>query len=53
MLPFEWAAGLLSGTVYGGLITFAALLAAIPYGIWRGIKRLGAVIKGGSPRGNS
>lgn len=46
---FEW----LFGTLYGGLVMVAALLAALPYGIWQGLKRLGARIKGGSSRGNS
>ncbi|MCL4240856.1 MAG: hypothetical protein KJ048_05835 [Dehalococcoidia bacterium] len=46
---FEW----LFGTLYGGIIMFAALLAAIPYGIWQGIKRLGAWLKGDSRDGNS
>ncbi|HML97487.1 MAG TPA: hypothetical protein PKD75_03350 [Tepidiformaceae bacterium] len=49
-LAFEW----LFGTLYGGLIMFAALLAAIPYGIWQGIRRLGAwITRGGNPRGNT
>lgn len=46
---FEW----LFGTLYGGIIMFAALLAAIPYGIWQGIRRLGAWLKGDSRDGNS
>ncbi|HQW51070.1 MAG TPA: hypothetical protein PL082_03345 [Tepidiformaceae bacterium] len=39
---FEW----LFGTLYGGGIMLVTLLAAIPYGIWQGIKRLGAWVKG-------
>jgi hypothetical protein len=46
---FEW----LFGTLYGGIITFAALLAAIPYGIWQGIRRLGTRFRGGTARGNN
>ena len=46
---FEW----LFGTLYGGVIMLAALLAAIPYGIWQGIKRLGTWFKGDSRDGNS
>lgn len=46
---FEW----LFGTLYGGIIMFAALLAAIPYGIWQGIRRLGAWFRGGTARGNN
>lgn len=46
---FEW----LFGTLYCGIIMFAALLAAIPYGIWQGIKRLGPWFRGGTARGNN
>jgi hypothetical protein len=53
MLPMEWVVDMLFGTLYGGLVMVAALLAALPYGIWQGLKRLGAWIKGGSPRGNN
>lgn len=45
---FEW----LFGTLYGGLITFVALLAALPYGIWQGMKRLGGWLKGGTEHGD-
>lgn len=49
----EWGLDLLFGTFYGGLIFGVALLAAIPYGIWQGIKRLTAAFGGnrdGNPR---
>jgi hypothetical protein len=42
----EFGIDLLFGTLYGSLIFFVALLAAIPYGIWQGIKRLSAAIGG-------
>lgn len=42
----EWGLDLLFGTLYGGAIFAIALLAAIPYGIWQGIKRLAAAIGG-------
>jgi hypothetical protein len=42
----EFGLDLVFGTFYGGLIFFIALLAAIPYGIWQGIKRLAAAIGG-------
>ncbi len=48
----EWGIDLLFGSLYGGLIFFIALLAAIPYGIWQGIKRLAAAL-GGNRNGDS
>ena len=48
----EWGIDLLFGTFYGGLIFLIALLAAIPYGIWQGIKRLAAAL-GGNRNGDS
>ncbi|MFN0096228.1 MAG: hypothetical protein ACKVVT_15815 [Dehalococcoidia bacterium] len=41
----------LFGTLYGSLLFAVAVLAAVPYGIWQGLKRLGRLIGGGS-RGN-
>ncbi|MCK6563863.1 MAG: hypothetical protein L6Q80_03815 [Dehalococcoidia bacterium] len=35
-----WGAGFVFGTLYGGLVFGIALVAAIPYGAWQGIKRL-------------
>lgn len=49
---FEWLVQLLFGSLYGLLVTGIALLAAIPYGIWQGIKWLSTKITGG-PNGNS
>ena len=46
---FEW----LFGTLYGAVIILPALLAAIPYGIWQGIKRFTAWLKGGRANGNT
>jgi hypothetical protein len=48
----EWGIDLLFGSLYGGLVFVIALLAAIPYGIWQGIKRLAAAV-GGNRNGNS
>lgn len=48
----EWGIDLLFGTLYGGAITAIALVAAIPYGIWQGIKRLAAAL-GGNRNGDT
>lgn len=37
----DWAWDLLFGTTYTLLITAVALLAAIPYGVWQGLRWLG------------
>lgn len=52
MLPFDLLFDFLFGTVYGGLITLIALLAAIPYGAWQGAKRLWAMRPGRSSNGH-
>jgi hypothetical protein len=46
---FEW----LFGALYGGFIIVAALLAAIPYAIWQGLKRIGARFKGDHQDGHT
>jgi hypothetical protein len=46
VLPLDWLIDLLFGTLYGGVVTVIALLAAIPYGIWQGMKRLWAMRPG-------
>jgi hypothetical protein len=38
---------LVFGSLYGAVVTLAALFAAIPYGIWQGVRRLGKHIPGG------
>jgi hypothetical protein len=38
---------LVFGSLYGALVTFIALFAAIPYGIWQGLKRLRKHLPGG------
>ncbi|MCC7366066.1 MAG: hypothetical protein IT303_17000 [Dehalococcoidia bacterium] len=48
MFVFDWGVELLFGTLYGGLVTLIALFAAIPYGIWQGIKRVGRRLSGGN-----
>jgi len=40
---------LLMGGVYGVLVGAIALLAAIPYGIWKGVRRLAAALGGKTP----
>lgn len=42
----DWAYGLLFGTGYGLLISGIALLAAVPYGAWQGLRWLGRQITG-------
>ncbi len=44
---------LLFGNSYGALLMAVALIAAIPYGIYVGLKKLGARITGGKDRGHS
>ncbi len=51
MFIFDWLVELLFGTLYGGLVTAVALLAAIPYGLWQGCRRLWNRRPGG-PHGN-
>ena len=48
MLGLEFLIELVFGTLYGAGITLIALVAAIPYGIWQGIKWLGRRISGGA-----
>jgi hypothetical protein len=47
MFVVDWLVQAAFGTLYGGLIMVIALLAAIPYGAWQGIKRLGRWTTGG------
>ena len=58
MFIFEWVASVLSGSpsslldllfgsLYGGLLFALGALAAIPYGIWQGLKWLGHHFQGG------
>jgi len=49
----DWLFNLAFTMAYGGFILVIALLAAIPYGIWQGIKRIGARFSGGKTDGNS
>lgn len=44
---------LLFGNSYEALLMVVALIAAIPYGIYVGLKKLGARITGGKDRGHS
>ncbi len=44
----DWGVGLVFETLYGGIIFVIALVAAIPYGIWQGIKRLTRRNQGGT-----
>jgi len=48
MIGFDWLIQLLFGSLYGFLVTGIALFAAIPYGIWQGIKWVGAKLSGGT-----
>ncbi|MBI5948796.1 MAG: hypothetical protein HY875_11725 [Chloroflexi bacterium] len=52
MFVADWLVELLFGTLYGGVVMVIALLAAIPYGLWQGWKRLWSRRPGGH-RGNS
>jgi hypothetical protein len=36
----EFATDLVFGSLYGALVTVVALLAAIPYAAWQGMRRL-------------
>jgi len=47
MFVGDLLADLFFGTLYGALITGVALVAAIPYGIWQGIKWVGRRLTGG------
>jgi hypothetical protein len=48
----EWGVDFLFSTVYTGLITMVALVAAIPYGIYVGSRKLWSKLRGGQ-RGHS
>lgn len=48
MFAADWLVEILFGTLYGALVGLIALLAAIPYGIWQGIRRLGRRFPGGT-----
>lgn len=48
MFAADWLVDLAFGTLYGGLVGLIALLAAIPYGIWQGIRRLSRHFPGGT-----
>ena len=51
MFIADWLTSLLFGTFYGAAVMGIALLAAIPYGAWQGIRWLGRKLSGG-PHGN-
>ncbi|MGE0599074.1 MAG: hypothetical protein AB7J35_08500 [Dehalococcoidia bacterium] len=44
---------LLFGNSYDALLFVIAIVAAVPYGIYIGLKKLGTRIAGGKARGNS
>lgn len=48
MFGVDWLTELLFGTLYGALVMGIALVAAIPYGIWQGLKWIGRRITGGN-----
>jgi hypothetical protein len=52
MFVVDFFVSLLFGSLYGGLIMGLAMLAAIPYGIWQGVRRLWNRRPGG-PHGDS
>lgn len=43
---FDWAVEMVFGTLYGSAVMVIALAAAIPYGIWQGIRWLGRRLTG-------
>ena len=52
MFVFEWLLSFAFGSLYGSLVTLIPLVAAIPYGIYQGGKRLLNHIRGGRTNGN-
>ncbi|WP_322819694.1 hypothetical protein [Tepidiforma sp.] len=36
----EFATDLVFGSLYGAVVAMIALVAAIPYGVWQGLRRL-------------
>jgi hypothetical protein len=45
VLPVDFVVDLFFGGLYGAAITIIALLAAIPYAAWQGIRRLGRAFR--------
>jgi hypothetical protein len=48
MFVADWLTSLVFGSLYGALVTGIALLAAIPYGIWEGLRWLRQQLTGGN-----
>ncbi|MCK9518224.1 MAG: hypothetical protein M0R74_04210 [Dehalococcoidia bacterium] len=44
----HWLTELLFGSLYGAVVMGLALVAAIPYGLWQGLKWIGRQITGGT-----
>lgn len=44
MALLDWLAGFAFGGLYGAVILAVALIGAIPYGAWQGLKRVRALI---------
>lgn len=42
----DWLIDLAFGSLYGALVTVIALVAAVPYGIWQGLKAIGRRLGG-------
>jgi hypothetical protein len=42
-----WLPDLLFSNVYGLIVTAIPIIAAIPYAIWQGVKKLNTAIRGG------
>lgn len=53
MFVFDWLVSFAFGSFYASLVTLIPLVAAIPYGIWQGMKWIGRSLRKGVHDGNT
>ncbi len=53
MFVFDWLVSFAFGSLYASVVTLIPLVAAIPYGIWQGIKWLARSVRKGEDHGNT